>query len=426
MNPIKLLSSISVLMALPALLHGQVSITDETLQYQQDFDALGVPLMNGEELDWINNVTLQGWYRDMVTTLGEVDNSRTWSGNGSANVSSVPAFWNYGSGFFDSHTNPPQDRAIGMRIVSGQTGTIGLVIRNDSSSPIVAMNVDYRGEQWRRQTADGSTRTLQFQYAVKPTVDTAEFSIYLAEGFVVVEPLNFVSPNNSGLGASGLDGNYKGFVDDEQGTSASANFVELSDRVELETPIAPGEYLVLRWYYVSPEGSGHGMAIDDVDILFEQGEVSTGFNLVVDYIPYAGSVTIDPDLEEYVDGAEIMLTAEPKPWFRFAGWEGEIDDNDPANRVITHLFMNQNRQITANFVARPSLWEDWESNAGWKHDWFAWILDEHFPFIFQPGFGWLYPAPGSTAEDLIAYDYESGEWIHISRDWSEYQVIGPE
>lgn len=403
----------------------QVSITDENLGYSQDFDTLPIPITNGEPLDWTNNETLTGWYRTLVTTLDEIDNSRTWSGNGAANVSSVPAFFNYGSGVFDSHTNGPNDRAIGMRIIPGQKGMMGLVIRNDSSQPLVEMHVDYRGEQWRRQTVDGSTRTLQFQYVVLAELSPAEFELYGTEGFIGVESLNFISPNNTGVGASGLDGNYEGFVDGD--LSAPANFVELSDTVVLNEPVDPGAFIVLRWYYESPEGSGAAMAIDDVEIFFEQGESSVGFELTLNYNAAGGTVLVDPLLEIYVDGAEINFSAVPAPWFSFGGWSGDVSDIQPsveARDIIA--YMSSDRTLTANFVAQASLWAGTGTYGNWRYDLEGWFYDVEFPYIFNFDHGWLYLAPGSDLESLYFYSYDLEAWISVESSWLEYYDFSAE
>lgn len=404
---------------------GQVSITDENPGYSQDFDTLPIPITNGQPFDWTNNETLTGWYRTLVTTVDVIDNSRTWSGNGAANVSSVPAFFNYGSGVFDSHASGPSDRAIGMRIITGQKGMMGLVMRNDSSQPLVEMHVDYRGEQWRRQTVDGSTRTLQFQYAVLAELTPAEFELYETEGFVGVESLNFISPNNTGVGPSGLDGNYEGFVDDD--ASAPANFVELSDSVVLNEPVDPGFFIVLRWYYESPEGSGAAMAIDDLDIVFEHGESSAGFELTLNYNAAGGTVLVDPALEVYVDGAEINFSAVPAPWFSFGGWSGDVSDVQPsfeAQDIIA--YMSSDRSLTANFVAQASLWDGTETYADWRYDLRGWLYDLEFPYIFNFDHGWLYLAPGSDVENLYFYSYNLGGWVWIDSSWLEYYDFSAE
>lgn len=62
-----------------------------------------------------------------------------------------------------------------------------------------------------------------------------------------------------------------------------------------------------------------------------------------------GSVTIDPDRDEYFAGESVTLTAVPASGYFWTGWTGDV--TDPAASI--KLQMTQNLSITANFQAIP-------------------------------------------------------------------------
>jgi len=269
-NPLLLLCSATLGLLLPGLSLGQVVLSGSTPSYNQNFNGLPGP-STGEALAWTNNVTLTGWLRELQASTGAIDNSRNWSGDGVYQASSVPALFNYGT--FGS-----SDRALGMRVAvfegSSQGGSIGIVFHNQTGLYIDSLTVSYVGEQWRRS---GSTVTNQLLFGYQSVANFSlvgdnPYNLALATGFTLVPALHFVSPNFSGGGTT-LDGNL------------TANRTARSSTITLGTALAPGEFLVLRWRYDPPTASGHGLAIDDLNISFtttaipEPGLVGAVFGL---------------------------------------------------------------------------------------------------------------------------------------------------
>jgi len=255
-----------LLLAFPAALVAQVTISDTVLSYSQAFNSLPVPATNGEVLAWTNNSTLAGWYRDLMISTGAVDNTRNFSGDGSAQTTSAPALFNYGNAGF-------ADRALGMRVTTNQSGAIGVVLFNNGTLPIDTMDINFKGEQWRK-SGQTITTQLSFGYRVASTFDNATYSIGPDTGFTGVPALTFVSPITTATGGP-LDGNL------------AANSVTLSASVTLATPLQPGQYLILRWFYDPPSASGHGLAIDNLTVAFTQIPEPAGFALMTGLLALA-------------------------------------------------------------------------------------------------------------------------------------------
>src|SRR5207247_2417800 len=63
-----------------------------------------------------------------------------------------------------------------------------------------------------------------------------------------------------------------------------------------------------------------------------------------------GTITRDPDLLKYTNGATVRLTATANAGFVFTGWSGDVSGtNNPI--AVT---MNANKTITANFQSVPA------------------------------------------------------------------------
>jgi uncharacterized repeat protein (TIGR02543 family) len=63
-----------------------------------------------------------------------------------------------------------------------------------------------------------------------------------------------------------------------------------------------------------------------------------------------GTVTKDPDLSKYTNGATVTVTAAPNPGFAFTGWSG---DATGTNNPIT-VTMTANKTVTASFAEIPA------------------------------------------------------------------------
>jgi len=243
----RLLGSAALGLLLPGIAVAQVVLTVANPTYGQAFNSLPIPAVNGEALAWTNNSTLTGWLREMQISTGAINNTLQWSEDGSVNNSSVPALFNYGS-------IGSGDRALGMRVTTNQGGSIGVVFHNQTGLFIDSLTVSYNGEQWRKSGQTITTQLL-FGYQAIPSFDAGVYNLALATDFTAVPALNFVSPIFTASGGS-LNGN------------STANRADLNSTIVLSTPLAPGEFLVLRWRYDPPSASGHGLAIDNVNVAF--------------------------------------------------------------------------------------------------------------------------------------------------------------
>lgn len=229
---------------------GMVALSNGTYTYQQNFNTLPVPTNNGETLGWVNDDTLSGWYRDLVTTNGGLDDSRNWSGDGSAMVSSVPALFNWGL----SGANPVTDRALGFRVTTNQSASLGLVLKNNNKRNLKSAFVNFRGEQWRRSGQTNPTQ-LQFSYKIISNDVGSDYRVSSDTGFTRVQELDFTSPVYSS-GGSGLDGNQ------------AQNVVGLTHSINFDPEIKPGQSIIFRWDYPAYSFSGHGLSIDDLSVTF--------------------------------------------------------------------------------------------------------------------------------------------------------------
>lgn len=59
-----------------------------------------------------------------------------------------------------------------------------------------------------------------------------------------------------------------------------------------------------------------------------------------------GSVAANPQKDKYYDGEVVLLTPNPAPGYKFAGWSGDLTGND----VPGELVMNQDSTVTATFI----------------------------------------------------------------------------
>ena len=220
--------------------------------YVQNFDTLPSPpagsttAQTAVNFAWSNNTTLPGWFRVVAGSGGTALADRSASGA----FIHAPLFVNYG-------LDGSIDRALGMRGSAAATsdGAIGLVFVNRTNAPITSVTVAYTGEQWRRNSQ--STRSvLQFQYRhLGNKFAAGGFNVLKLTGWTPVATLDFNAPS---LGPGiGTDGNASGFRQ-----------VFAPTEIVLDQPLAPGEFLALRWYYPALESTGQGLAVDDLTIRF--------------------------------------------------------------------------------------------------------------------------------------------------------------
>lgn len=254
------LALFSSLCAVVNVTRGQVSLTGTAPSYTQSFNSLPVPATNGDALFWSNNNTLSGWFRATSGTLTGTPPAGDWSGNGTVRTSNTPSLFNWGV----TGVSSIGDRALGMRVTTSNAGSFGVAFKNDTTVALQSVAVTYNGEQWRKSGAASATR-LDLQYIVLSSFNAATFDIEAQAGWIdAPSSLDFVSPNTT-TGVGGLDGN------------SAANRATPSGTIAFATPVPAGSYLVLRWHYATPSVSGHGLAIDNVNLSFSSEPV--GFTL---------------------------------------------------------------------------------------------------------------------------------------------------
>jgi Ca2+-binding RTX toxin-like protein/Tol biopolymer transport system component len=193
--------------------------------YSQDFNTL-----TGSGT-WTNDSTIQGWY------------STTTSYTPGTGSSTTGGLYSFGS------TSSPSDKSLGS-LVSSTTGTIyyGLRLVNNTSSTINSLRIGYTGEQWR--TANNTTpQKLNFSYQTGTSVTSLT-----AGSWTSFTSLNFNSPIASSTSGA-LDGNL-----------AANRTVIAPIRINLATPLAAGQEIMLRWEDIDDSGNDHGLAIDDLSV----------------------------------------------------------------------------------------------------------------------------------------------------------------
>ncbi|MEH2067537.1 MAG: DUF4347 domain-containing protein [Nostoc sp.] len=192
--------------------------------YSQNFNSLA---NSGTSISWTNDSTISGWYATRTTYN---------AGDGSSNTG---ALYSFGS--------TSTERALGS-VASGTTGTIyyGLRLKNNTDSAISQLRVSYTGEQWRNG-GNTSQQKLNFSYQTGSTLTSLT-----AGTWTPVTSLDFTGPIALAL-PTALNGNL-----------AINQSVKTSILINLATPIAVGEEIILRWQDVDDSGNDHGLAIDDV------------------------------------------------------------------------------------------------------------------------------------------------------------------
>ncbi|MBD2533486.1 DUF4347 domain-containing protein [Nostoc flagelliforme FACHB-838] len=195
--------------------------------YSQNFNLLA---NSGTSIPWTNDSTISGWYAT-ATSYNAV--------NGNSNTGALYSFGSTSS----------TERALGS-VASDTTGTIyyGLRLQNNTDSAISQLRVSYTGEQWRN-ASNTSQQKLNFSYQTGKTLTSLT-----AGTWTPVTSLNFTGPIAT-LVALPLDGNL-----------AINKNVKTSISINLATPIAVGEEIILRWEDINDSGNDHGLSIDDIFI----------------------------------------------------------------------------------------------------------------------------------------------------------------
>jgi methionine-rich copper-binding protein CopC len=226
----KRLLAILILQVLSYTTFAQVSITSTTVPYTQNFNTLKATAGTSKTIP-------TGW---KFLENGTNANTTYTTDAGSSTTGDT---YSYGTG-----TNT--ERSFGSLSSGSLNSIIGVQLKNSTGKTITSITITYTGEQWRCGTT-GRTDQLDFQYSFNATS--------LSNGtWSDNNSLDFLSPNTTSTGAK--DGN------------ASANRT-------LKTATITGLNIVnnavfwLRWNNVDASGADDGLAIDDVSLQLNTGDV---------------------------------------------------------------------------------------------------------------------------------------------------------
>jgi hypothetical protein len=214
--------------------------------YTQDFDSLGTATVSGvisatsgvqASFGSAVSANLNGWYASKLSGTG-TSPTGIFANDGSSNSGSV---YNYG-------VSASSDRSLGTLASSSTIAGFGALIKNDTTQPLVGIQLSLTAKFWRSST--NATNVLTFAYGVinGTTLTTSNFltaadALQQAEG-------NIVGPNPVATSAA-LNGNDP------------ANQATISNLV-IPAALQPGESLFIRWQDANEVGNDAGLAIDNV------------------------------------------------------------------------------------------------------------------------------------------------------------------
>lgn len=200
-----------------------ISVATLNIQYQQDFNTLSTTSPS--------SVLPSGWYL-VETGTGSLANGEYGVTTGSANAGDAYSFGLAGS----------TDRALGSLRSGSVLPTIGAGFTNNSGGIITALQISYRGEQWRLGAVRANDR-MDFQISFDATSLTSGT-------WTNVDALDFISPVNSGA-TGALNGN----------TTSSLIAYEIAG-----LSIASGQTFFIRWNDFDVTNADDGLAVDDFSL----------------------------------------------------------------------------------------------------------------------------------------------------------------
>lgn len=258
----------------------QVLITPGAPNYGQNFDGFnvvadvstagtGAPILwNGTAsvTKWQNNITYPGWIRQVAIGL---DTNRTDKDYIGEFTSGTIRFGNMGNGVAGDGSldaGPTTDRALGVLMRgTGNSASFGVVFQIGEGVAVSDVNISYFGEQWFRAPDQTPNDRLDFQCKVLASYDPATFLINDETGWTDIDELDFAAVKEGANQKS--DGNYVG-------SEFGPNRIALSAKIS--PVIAPGQYLAMRWRYVSDSANDQSaLAVDDLLVSFgtERGAI---------------------------------------------------------------------------------------------------------------------------------------------------------
>lgn len=237
--------------------------------YSQNFDLLA----GSGAAEWMDNVTLPGWYASQSASPYVVTNYD--AGTGSRNKGSLYSFGADGSA----------DRAFGS-VASGTPGDFAYGVRftNDTSFAETNFVVSFTGEQWRNG-GNTNVQKLAFSYRISNSAITSSAAANPSL-WTPFAALDFVSPT-VGPTATALDGNNP------------ANREVFSNVTLAGVVVYPGQEIFFRWFDANDAGNDHGLAVDDLTIAFQATNSPR-------FAPY---ITGPPQSQAVGEGGTVMFTA---------------------------------------------------------------------------------------------------------------------
>jgi len=128
---------------------------------------------------------------------------------------------------------------------------------------------------------------------------------------------------------------------------------------------APGTTVTLTataatgWHFVTWSGDATGTATTVQVILDADRAVTATFaineyTLTVEATGTTGTVSVSPEQPVYPHGTKVILTALPKPGYRFVCWQGDVPTGNETISPL-ELILTGNRQIRAVFERIPAV-----------------------------------------------------------------------
>ncbi len=204
--------------------------------YVQNFNTLS---NSATPVQWVSNSTIPNWF-SQATGGGAINYV---VGTGSSATGSLYSFGDQAS----------TDRALGS-VGSGTAGHFahGVLLRNTSGTPINSIKVNYSLEQWRNG-GSGTAQSVSFYYKISSSF-FGDLQPNNNVGWTPVPALNLSSALNTGS-AGATNGNTLK-------TTAVENI--LIPGLVLNN----GQYIMLKWDDPDHASSDHGLALDDVGIVW--------------------------------------------------------------------------------------------------------------------------------------------------------------
>jgi endonuclease/exonuclease/phosphatase family metal-dependent hydrolase len=275
--------------------------------YTQDFNSLAP---SGTSNPWTDNSTLPGWYAARASGGPAVTTYR--AGIGSDNAGALYSYGSLGSA----------ERALGS-VASGTTGTFAYGVRftNDTSATLTNMLISYTGEQWR-SGGTAAPQTLAFSYRISTSAITNPDAAN-ANAWISFPALDFSAPTVSAP-AGPLDGN------------AATNQQQFLAVAFAGVNLAPGQELFLRWLDMDDPGSDHGLALDDLTVIFNGGSNAP---------PSAPVVTTQPQSQTAAAGADVTFavtaTGVPPPAYQWQHNGTNLDGETSASLTLLRVTTDQ-------------------------------------------------------------------------------------